>query len=191
MGWYVPNSRSVDLAAKETTLETVKKNANAALLQHQFSHVQLCDPRDGGPPGSPVPGILQARILEWVTISFSKACMHAKSLQSCPTLCHPMDSSPPGSPVHRTLQARILEWVVISFSQGTPYSFLRLLCKFTLPPTVYKIPLFSNPCQHLTSLVFLIIAIVTGVVLICIFLVFSKVEHLFMYLLSICMSSFG
>ena len=31
----------------------------------------LCDPLDGGPPGSPVPGILQARILEWVAISFS------------------------------------------------------------------------------------------------------------------------
>ena len=29
----------------------------------------LCDPIDGGPPGSPVPGILQARILEWVAIS--------------------------------------------------------------------------------------------------------------------------
>ena len=33
----------------------------------------LCDPRDGSPPGSPVPGILQARILEWVAISFSNA----------------------------------------------------------------------------------------------------------------------
>ena len=33
----------------------------------------LCDPRDGGPPGSPVPGILQARTLEWVAISFSSA----------------------------------------------------------------------------------------------------------------------
>ena len=33
----------------------------------------LCDPIDGGPPGSPVPGILQARILEWVAISFSNA----------------------------------------------------------------------------------------------------------------------
>ena len=35
----------------------------------------LCDPRDGSPPGSPVPGILQARTLEnqqWVAISFSK-----------------------------------------------------------------------------------------------------------------------
>ena len=31
----------------------------------------LCDPRDGSPPGSPVPGNLQARTLEWVAISFS------------------------------------------------------------------------------------------------------------------------
>ena len=33
----------------------------------------LCDPRDGSPPGSSVPGILQARILEWVAISLSNA----------------------------------------------------------------------------------------------------------------------
>ena len=33
----------------------------------------LCDPRNGSPPGSPVPGILQARTLEWVAISFSNA----------------------------------------------------------------------------------------------------------------------
>ena len=46
----------------------------------------LCDPTDDSPPGSSVPGILQARILEWVAISFSNACMHAKSLQSCLTL---------------------------------------------------------------------------------------------------------
>ena len=36
---------------------------------------------------SPVPGILQARTLEWVAISFSDACMHAKLLQLCLTLC--------------------------------------------------------------------------------------------------------
>ena len=39
--------------------------------------LQLCltlyDPRDGSPPGSPIPGILQQRILEWVAISFSNA----------------------------------------------------------------------------------------------------------------------
>ena len=40
-------------------------------------------------------------------------CVHAKSLQSCPTLCNPMDCSPPGSSV----QARILEWVAMPFSR--------------------------------------------------------------------------
>ena len=43
------------------------------LLLSCFSHVWLCDPRDSSPPGSPVPGILQARTLEWVAISFSNA----------------------------------------------------------------------------------------------------------------------
>ena len=41
------------------------------LLLSRFSRVRLCDPRDGSPPGSPVPGILQARTLEWVAISFN------------------------------------------------------------------------------------------------------------------------
>ena len=44
--------------------------AAAKLLQ---SCPTLCDPRDGSPPGSPVPGIPQARTLEWVAISFSNA----------------------------------------------------------------------------------------------------------------------
>ena len=44
--------------------------ATAKLLQ---SCPTLCDPVDGSPLGSPVPGILQARILEWVAISFSNA----------------------------------------------------------------------------------------------------------------------
>jgi len=37
------------------------------------SYPTLCNPIDGSPPGCPVPGILQARILEWVAISFSNA----------------------------------------------------------------------------------------------------------------------
>ena len=41
------------------------------LLLSHFSRVRLCDPIDGSPPGSPVPGILQAKTLEWVAISFS------------------------------------------------------------------------------------------------------------------------
>ena len=43
------------------------------LLLSHFSHIRLCDPRDGSPPGSAVPWILQARTLEWVAISFSSA----------------------------------------------------------------------------------------------------------------------
>ena len=43
------------------------------LLLSCFSRVRLCDPIYGSPPGSPVPGILQARTLEWVAISFSNA----------------------------------------------------------------------------------------------------------------------
>ena len=81
----------------------------------------LCNPIDGSPPGSPVPGILQARTLEWVAISFSNlsaAPAAAKLLQSCPTLCCPIDGSPPGSPVPGILQARTLEWVAISFSNA-------------------------------------------------------------------------
>ena len=47
--------------------------AAAAAAKSLQSCLTLCDPRDGSPPGSPVPGILQARTLEWVAISFSNA----------------------------------------------------------------------------------------------------------------------
>ena len=45
----------------------------AAAAKSLQSCPTLCDPIDGNPPGSPVPGILQARTLEWVAISFSNA----------------------------------------------------------------------------------------------------------------------
>ena len=47
--------------------------AAAAAAKSLQSCPNLCDPVDGSPPGSPVPGILQARTLEWVAISFSNA----------------------------------------------------------------------------------------------------------------------
>ena len=55
----------------------------AAAAKSLQSYPTLCDPIDGSPPGSPVPGILQARTLEWVAISFSNAWkwkVKAKSL---------------------------------------------------------------------------------------------------------------
>ena len=59
-------------------LSEINHAAAAKLLQ---SCLTLCDPIDGSPPGSPVPGILQARTLEWVAISFSNAFV-AKNSQT-------------------------------------------------------------------------------------------------------------
>ena len=55
--------------------QSAEQNAAAAAAAAKWlqSCPTLCDPRDGSPPGSPVPGILQARILEWVAISFCNA----------------------------------------------------------------------------------------------------------------------
>ena len=50
-----------------------RKTAAATAAKSLQSCPTLCDPIDGCPPGSPVPGILQARTLEWVAISFSNA----------------------------------------------------------------------------------------------------------------------
>ena len=74
---------------------------------------QLCltlsDPMDCSPPGSPIHGIFQARVLVATAV---------KVLQSCPTLCDPIDGSPPGSAAPGILQARTVEWVAISFSNA-------------------------------------------------------------------------
>ena len=67
-----------ELYAIELELYTLYNNdaafaAAAAAAKSLQSCPTLCDPIDGSPPGSPVPGILQARTLEWVPISFSNA----------------------------------------------------------------------------------------------------------------------
>ena len=54
-------------------LDKYTHSAAAAAAKSLQSCPTLCNPRDGSPPGSPVPGILQARTLEWVAISFSSA----------------------------------------------------------------------------------------------------------------------
>ena len=53
--------------------ELLQSIRNAAAAKSLQSCPTLCNPIDGSPPGSPVPGILQARTLEWVAISFSNA----------------------------------------------------------------------------------------------------------------------
>ena len=57
-------------------------HAAAAAAKSLQSCLTLCDPIDSSPPGSPIPGILQARTLEWVAISFSgsRAYLYTKSI---------------------------------------------------------------------------------------------------------------
>ena len=85
----------------------------AAAAKSLQSCPTLCDPRDGSPSGSPVPGILQARTLAWAAIAFSSAWNWSQSevAQLCLTPSNPMDCSLPGSSVHGFCQARVLEWV--------------------------------------------------------------------------------
>ena len=104
-------------------VSAVKQYEYAAAKSFQ-SCPTLCDPIDGSPPGSPGPGILQARTLEWVAISFSNAWRvksESEVAQSCPTVSDPMDCSPPGSSIHGTFQARVLEWGAIAFSNEIKY----------------------------------------------------------------------
>ena len=106
--------------------------AAAAAAKSLQSCLTLCDPTDGSPPGSHVPGILQARTLEWVAISFSNAWKwKVKSenevAQSCPTLSNPTDCSLPGSSIHGIFQARVLEWVATAFSGKRVYGGQNLL----------------------------------------------------------------
>ena len=101
----------------------IKSVATAKSLQ---SCPTLCDPIDGRPPGSPVPGILQARTLEWVAISFSNAWkwkVKVKSLSHVwllathglqPTrLLHPWDfpGKSTGEGCHRLLQKSVTSYV--------------------------------------------------------------------------------
>ena len=126
------------------------------------SHSTLCNSMDCNPPGSSVHGIFQARIQEWVAITYSRGpylpdpgikpvslkspllvgrsftpAAPAKLLQSCPTLCDPIDSSPPGFPIPGILQARTLEWVAISFSNAWKWK--------VKAKSLSRVRLFSTP----------------------------------------------
>ena len=113
----------------------------AAAAKSLQSCPTLCDPIDGSPTGSAVPGIPTG-----VGCHFLLQCMKVKSesevAQSCPTLSNPMDCSLPGSSIHGILQARVLEWGAIAFSNTYVY-----ICIYhTSPNDTLKIAGFCYRC---------------------------------------------
>ena len=73
--WTRSPACNVNLEVKEQRfyINLLIQIGNTAAAKSLQSCLTLCDPIDGRPPGFPVPGILQARTLEWVAISFSSA----------------------------------------------------------------------------------------------------------------------
>ena len=70
------------LKVKHSGLSFMKDLLYTATAKSLQSCLTLCDPIDGSPPGSPVSGILQARTLEWVAISFSNAWKWKEKVKS-------------------------------------------------------------------------------------------------------------
>ena len=96
-----------------------QSEAQVTAAQSLQSCPTLCDPIDGSPPGSPVPGISLGKNTG-VGCHFLLQCMKVKTesevAQSCLTLRDPMDCSLPGSSGRYSFQARVLEWVTSAFS---------------------------------------------------------------------------
>ena len=69
----IPKKDNAKECSNYCTIALISHTAAAAAAKLLQSCLTLCDPIDGSPPGCPVPGILQARTLEWVAISFSNA----------------------------------------------------------------------------------------------------------------------
>ena len=112
-----------------TDEESEAQAAAAAAAAKSFqSCPTLCDPIEGSPPGSPALGILQARTLEWVAISFSDALkwkVKVKFLSRVQPSATPWTAAYQAPPsIHGIFQARVLEWVATAFSGGSG-SFLK------------------------------------------------------------------
>ena len=112
----------------------------AAAAKSLQSCLTLCDPIDGSPRGSPVPGIPQARTLEWVAISFSNAWkwkVKVKSLSRVRLFATPWTADHQAPPSMGFFQARVLEWGATAFSV-----IPTTLCKLHLTSFPLKLPFY-------------------------------------------------
>ena len=83
--WFFENINNFDRPLASLATKQIKEKIQIARIRNKRGDITaaaakslqscptLCDPIDSSPPGSPIPGILQARTLEWVAISFSNA----------------------------------------------------------------------------------------------------------------------
>ena len=94
--------------------------AAAAAAKSLQSCPTLCDPIDSSPPGSAIPGILQARTLEWVDISFSNTCITHWELRQSFTLNNPVG---PYLPTIITIILCVSNHIVVEFYMFFPIAF--------------------------------------------------------------------
>ena len=111
------------------------------LLLSRFSRVRLCDPIDGSPLGSSVPGILQARILEWAAISFPNACMQSRF--SCVRLCETLWTAAHQAPPLSTGFSRQEYWSGLPFPSPVRESEVAQLCPTLSDPMDCSLPSYS------------------------------------------------
>ena len=123
--WHHRMYSLVDSSGGRGILSGSSHNSAAATIKSLQSCPTLCDPIDGSPPGSPVPGILQARKLEWVAISFSNAWkwkVKVKSLSCVLLLAAPWPAAYQAPPSMGS--ARQEYWhFAIAFSKDLPISY--------------------------------------------------------------------
>jgi len=117
---------------------------NAKLLQ---SCPTLCDPIDGSPPGSPVPGILQARTLEWAAISFSNAWKWKVKVKS---LSHVRPSATPSTAAYQAppsmrfsrqeywsgVPCLLRHWIILSLNSSSFFFLLKFIAKIQIYLTI-------------------------------------------------------
>ena len=101
---------------------------HAAAANSRRSCPTLCDPKDGSPPGTPVPGTLQARTLEWVAISFSNAWkwkVKVKSLSRVPLLATPQTAAYQDPPSMGFSRLEYWSWVPLPSPEVSYLTFQR------------------------------------------------------------------
>ena len=116
------------------------QTAAAAAAKSLQSCLTLCDPIDGSPPGSAIPGILQARTLEWVAISFSNAWKWKVKVKS---LSHVQLFATPWTAVYQAPPSMGFSWQ--EYWSGVPLpSPVSIKCQQIYFFTVILTPLRQN-----------------------------------------------